>query len=464
MTTLTSAGFICADALAGEPVDSNSTLDLPYQKLLRREEIRIAVPYDPTIYVNAKGEANGMSVQIRKYFEEWLSEEYKRPIKAMLVPTAPGKLIGTVDAGSADMAIGYMDEYSQQLTPSKYLYAHHANQEQLVLVSSKNAASVTNTENLSGKIVCLGRQTNESALEKQNQQLVKSGLPPIRVYRDHVALADEDLLQMVDDGLIDYTVISKRKVESWQPYLRNVNVDTNIAFEEGGTVGWLVRSNDRALSEDISEFLTSPLERKALLEFWNKNFRYEKDALTNPMAKEEIARFTSMRALFSKYGRQYHLDPLLLAAFAFQETMLNQNLISPGGAIGVMQLQPATGEAMQVGDIHLLEANIHAGAKYLSLLVSQSFAIGLDDLNRALFAMASYNMGPANVARARIEAAKKGFDPDKWFLNVEMVVAEMFGKDPMRYVRNVYKYFVVYTLHEDPSLANRLGHLKPMSN
>jgi hypothetical protein len=73
---------------------------------------------------------------------------------------------------------------------------------------------------------------------------------------------------------------------------------------------------------------------------------------------------------FEKYGQQYNLDPLMLAAQGFQESQLNQDAKSRVGAVGIMQLMPATGKQLYVGNIRIAESNIHAGAKYLDQLTS----------------------------------------------------------------------------------------------
>ena len=154
-----------------------------------------------------------------------------------------------------------------------------------------------------------------------------------------------------------------------------------------------------------------------------------------------------MRSLFEQYGTQYHLDPLFIAALGFQETLLNQSAVSKVGAIGVMQLMPATGESLKVGDIHQLGPNIHAGADYMDQLMRKNFPnIQFAGDNRSLFAVASYNMGPNNVAKARDQASTLGFNPNEWFNNVEFMMAERVGLEPMIYVRNVYKYLISYEL------------------
>jgi membrane-bound lytic murein transglycosylase MltF len=120
------------------------------------------------------------------------------------------------------------------------------------------------------------------------------------------------------------------------------------------------------------------------------------------------------------------------------------------GAIGVMQIMPATGEQMKVGDIRVAESNIHAGTKYMDQLMRVYFPDAkFSEGNRPLFAFASYNCGPGNVSKARKEAAKRGLDPDKWFNNVELVIAQQIGTETTTYVRNIYKYYVAYRLTLD---------------
>ena len=131
----------------------------------------------------------------------------------------------------------------------------------------------------------------------------------------------------------------------------------------------------------------------------------------------------------------------------YQESTLDQNKKSSVGAVGVMQLMPATGETLKVGDIHTTEANIHAGTKYMDQLMTQYFKdANFSGQERTLFAFASYNAGPANIGRMRTEAKKRGLDPDHWFNNVEIVTAEKIGMETTTYVRNIYKYYVSYKL------------------
>jgi membrane-bound lytic murein transglycosylase MltF len=172
--------------------------------------------------------------------------------------------------------------------------------------------------------------------------------------------------------------------------------------------------------------------------------------LHDPTRSDDYKRFQQTVALFEKYGTQYHFDPLMLAAQGYQESQLNQNAKSPVGAIGVMQVMPATGAELKVGDIKVTEPNIHAGTKYMDQLMTKFFPDAkFSDRDRTLFAFASYNCGPANVAKMRKEAEKRGLDPDQWFNNVEVVTAEKIGAETTTYVRNIFKYYAAYRLTTD---------------
>jgi len=128
---------------------------------------------------------------------------------------------------------------------------------------------------------------------------------------------------------------------------------------------------------------------------------------------------------------------------------LNQSAKSHVGAVGVMQILPSTAKDKNVNikNIQEIQNNIHAGTKYLRFMIYRYFNDdSIDRLNKGLLAFASYNAGPARVAKLRKEAEKMGLDPNVWFRNVEIVAAKRIGRETVQYVSNIYKYYVVYSL------------------
>jgi membrane-bound lytic murein transglycosylase MltF len=112
-----------------------------------------------------------------------------------------------------------------------------------------------------------------------------------------------------------------------------------------------------------------------------------------------------------------------------------------------MQMLPTTARDpnVDIPDIRILENNIHAAAKYLRFVMDTFFPdTKMDPFNRTMFAFASYNAGPARIAKLRRQAASRGLDPDQWFGQVERVVAEKVGRETVQYISNILKYYVVY--------------------
>jgi len=121
-----------------------------------------------------------------------------------------------------------------------------------------------------------------------------------------------------------------------------------------------------------------------------------------------------------------------------------------------MQVMPATGREMKVGDITQLEANIHAGVKLMRTYVDRYFANQpMDEMNKVLFAFAAYNAGPGRVRQLQREATARGLDPEVWFNNVERIASERIGRETVTYVSNIYKYYVTYLLIQGEYLQRR---------
>jgi len=229
--------------------------------------------------------------------------------------------------------------------------------------------------------------------------------------------------------------------------LPKVKVHEDIQLRPRTKMGWAIRKDSPKLAAELNEFYADFAKKAGGVPALQRQYMNTIKTLKNAAAAEDRKRFAELLAYFEKYGKQYNFDPIMLAAQGYQESTLRQDAKSAVGAIGVMQVMPATGEALKVGDIRKAEPNIHAGAKYMDQLMTRYFSDAkFDEQNRTLFAFASYNAGPGNISRMRKEAAKRGLDPDQWFNNVEIVTAEKIGIETTTYVRNIFKYYAAYKL------------------
>ena len=283
-------------------------------------------------------------------------------------------------------------------------------------------------------------------------------MPPITLTPAPEALEDEDLIEMLSAGLIPLTVVDRHKALFWKQVFPSIQVHQNIILRNEGNIGWAVRNNSPQLLALLNEFINknrqgSKLGNTILL-------RYLKDAryVKNAAAQKERRKFLTMVEIFRKYGDRYDVDWLLMAAQGYQESRLNQSVRSHVGAIGVMQVMPGTGRELNVGDIKLLDPNIHAGVKYMRWMIDRYYGDEpMTQLDKALFSFASYNAGPARIARLRADTKRRGFDPNVWFGNVEYLAAEKIGSETVSYVSNIYKYYIAYRLIVDEMARKQLA-------
>ncbi|MDH4021150.1 MAG: transglycosylase SLT domain-containing protein, partial [Xanthomonadales bacterium] len=195
----------------------------------------------------------------------------------------------------------------------------------------------------------------------------------------------------------------------------------------------------------MKSYKEGTLHGNLLINRYYKNFDWAKNAL----AASDYQRFLDVADIFEKYGEQYGIDYLMVAAQGYQESGLDQNARSGAGAVGIMQLLPTTAADPNVGipDISDAEPNIHAGIKYLNWIRNRYFNDPeIDRFNQTLLAFAAYNAGPARVARLRGKAVEQGYDPNIWFDNVEVIAAQDIGRETVQYVSNILKYYVAYRL------------------
>ena len=211
----------------------------------------------------------------------------------------------------------------------------------------------------------------------------------------------EDLLEMVNAGLVKATIVDSPIAEFWKQVFPKIVLNHGAAVRPGG-IGWMFRKNSPKLKKAVNKFLARYPEgsktRNMLLQKYLKSAKYVKDATS----QAERAKFEKTLDFFRKYGGQYEMDYLLMMAQGYQESRLDHNARSKAGAVGIMQVMPATGKEMKVGDIRQVEPNIQAGVKYISFMVDQYYKNEpMDPLNKGLFPFAAYNAGPARIAQLR---------------------------------------------------------------
>jgi membrane-bound lytic murein transglycosylase MltF len=420
---------------------------------------RVLVPYSKTLYfVDYGGTQRGLCYDFMRAFEDALNQKLARgnlKIHAVFVPVARDQLLPLLIAGQGDVVAANLT-----ITPARAKQVDFvtpvAEGVQEIIVTGPTAPPLHSLDDLSGKEVYVQPTSSYyESLTRINDGFRARKMAPIKLRNAPGHFETEDTLEMLNAGLVKIVVADDYLAKFWKEIYRNITLHPDLIVRSQGDIAFAVRKNSPKLRAELNEFTTThrvgTLFGNVDLQKYLQQTRWARNAMT----EEEVRKFDTMVGLFRKYGDEYRIDWLLMAAQGYQESQLDQTRRSEAGAIGVMQLTPATGEQMGVGDIQQLDANIHAGIKYVRFMVDTYYADDqLDEINKVLFAIASYNAGPNRVRELRKEAAARHLNPNVWFDNVERVASEKIGRETVQYVSNIYKYYVAYTLAQEDVARN----------
>jgi membrane-bound lytic murein transglycosylase MltF len=418
--------------------------------MVKRRLIRVGAPFNRTFYFVDNGVQRGLSYEYATLFEDQLNKQLNTgnlKVHVVLLPMSRDQLLPQLRAGKIDMAVAQLT-----VTPERQKLVDFSNPTRgdvnEVLVTGPSAPAVKSLEDLGRDVVYVRKSSSYwASLQAYNQRQAAKGRPKLDLRAAPENLEDDDLLEMVNAGLVPATVVDNYLAEYWKQVFPNLVVHEDLALRTGGALAAAFRKDSPKLAAALNAFIAkygfSSAFGRTLIQRYLRSTDFVKDADSSADRKK----FLEMVEIFRRYGQQYSFDYLLMAAQGYQESRLNQNAKSQVGAIGIMQLMPKTGQAQQVGDIRQIDPNIHAGVKYMRFMRNQYFeGQPMDDLNKGLFTFAAYNAGAGRVAQLRREAAQRGLNPNVWFGNVERIASERIGRETVTYVSNIYKYYLAYRL------------------
>ena len=417
--------------------------------MVERRAIRVLTVYGPGRYFLKDG-PRGTVQEYADKLQKVVNEAFKTGLLTVQVPVIPvarDQLFSALQAGYGDIVMA-----GTTVTDNRQVGVDFTNPVSKplkeVLITGPSAPRLGSLADLSDQTVYLRLSSSYAeSVRKLSQTLVEQGEAPIRIEAVDESLEDEDLIEMVDTGLLPWAVVDDYKPQMWREVFTRVTVRDDLVLREGARLAWAIRPDSPQLKTFLDNFLKENREGTLFGNIIRNRYIRDFNWTENAMGATELSRYHKLSALFRKYGTDYGMDPTLLAAQGFQESRLDQSVRSPVGAIGVMQLLPSTAKDKNVAipNIDELEPNIEAGAKYMAFLKERYFSgPELDELNGSLLALASYNAGPGRIRRLRREAAERGYDHNLWFDNVEVIVAEQVGRETVQYVSNIFKYYLTY--------------------
>ena len=436
------------------PPDVRGHLSKPFtgdfDEMVKRRVIRAGVVFNRTYYFIDKGVQRGVTYEALKAIEDDLNTRLKTRLLKLhiaIVPLQRDQLFAALQNGLVDIAIATLT-----ITPERQALAAFSAPTRTgvseVVVTPAGVPAISSPDDLSGRAVFVRRSSSyHASLQQLNQSLAKKGKAPVTIKEAPEALEDDDILEMVNAGLIDATVVDDFLVDFWRQVFPNVAVHRDAAVRRGGELAIAVRKDNPQMLAEVNRWVAKFGPRTAFANIMERRYLGNAAYVKNAASDAERKKLLALVKLFETYAAKYDLDYLLMAAQGYQESGLDQTVKSHVGAVGVMQVMPATGADLKVGDISQLEPNIHAGVKYFRFMVDQYYKDEpMTDLNKALMTLASYNAGPGRMRKLRRETAERGLDPNVWFGNVERIVSERIGRETVTYVSNIYKYYIAYRL------------------
>ncbi|HEV8490665.1 MAG TPA: transporter substrate-binding domain-containing protein [Candidatus Angelobacter sp.] len=433
--------------------------------MIERRAIRVLTVNSKTLYFVDKGVLRGIVVDYARLLEDDLNKKLlaekklknkNLKVRVVFIAMSRDQLLPALVAGKGDIAAANLTITPERRKLVDFTVAGRSNVSEVV-VTGPTSPTVTSLDDLAGREVFVRRSSSYyDSLIALNKKLAAEKKPQIVLKIAPEILEDEDILEMLNAGLVSFTLADKHIADFWKQVFPKLIVHDDIAVRSGGEIAWAIRKDSPQLKAfldgEAPRYKAGTAASNQILTRYLKSVKFVKNAA----AEAERKKFDALVQYFKKYGTQYDVDWVLMGAQGYQESQLNQNAKSPVGAIGVMQLMPATGKDMKVGDIRQTEANIAAGIKYMRFMINQYYEKEpMTKLNKALFAFASYNAGAGRVSQLRREAAKRGLDPNVWFKNVEYVAAEKIGQETVTYVSNIYKYYIAYRLIMESKTARR---------
>ncbi len=432
------------------PLFGRRTGDL--DEMAKSRNIRALVLINPISFFYDNGHPKGVMYEALEEFQKFVNQKLKTgtlDVKVTFIPLRPDQMEAALTQGAGDLIA-----YGVVITPEREQQVAFSTPIQTdvtqIVVTGPNFGTVSTLADLGGKEVYVNPLTTYYInLQKVNETLQKEGKTPIVIKAADKNLMDDDLVQMVNAGLIPATVTTKQRAMLWSQVLDKVQPHPDLAIASGVQMGWVMRKNNPQFKQLVDEFVSSHAVGSSfgntLLRRYLQNTKWVKDSTSG----EEMKKLQTNLDLFQKYAGEYDFDYLMIAAQGYQESLLDQSRRNPSGAVGIMQVIPkyAAANPINIPSVNTADTNIHAGVKMLRNIDDKYFNDPkIDAMNKTLFVFASYNAGPNRIARLRKEAPDMGLDPNVWFNNVELVAAKDIGQETVTYVSNIYKYYVAYKL------------------
>lgn len=407
--------------------------------MLKRKTLRMLVPYSKTLFFVDRGRQMGVVAEFGRALEDWINTRYKFKtprFHVTFLPSARERLLQALNEGRGDVVAANLTITPERLAVVDFVDPWLKNVKEII-VTGPASPKLDSIEDLSGREIRVRRSSSyASHLAELSDAFVAKGSRPIAIKPIDENLEDEDLIEMVNAGLLPYVVVDDHKATIWSRIFPNAVPRGDLVVSKGGDIAWAIRKNSPELKAELDPFINAHRASTSFGATIRKRYFVDKRIVKNALDESEARKFVAVIDLFRRYGAQYNFDYLMIAAQAYQESQLDQSRRGAGGSVGLMQIKPSTAAGKPIGITGVdrdPDRNVHAGCAYLRYLADTYVSDpAIDPMNRTLMSFAAYNAGPGKLSKFRAAARRAGLDPNVWFGNVELGAAKVTGLTPVQ--------------------------------
>ena len=395
-------------------------------QIIKSDTLRVATMYGSTSYFLFRDELLGFDYEMAENIANFLHLNLE-----ISIAHTQKEMVQWLEEGRVDM-VAYNVIETKELR-QKYDFVLAQEDSYQVLVQKMGVSSLSDVTQLSGKTVHVN--ANSIFLERLKSLNEEIG-GTIKIVQVADSLSNDDLIDMVSSGKINYTLTYHNVAMLHKIYSKTLDCHMPVGFDQKN--GWLIRKQSRDLRKVIDKWQklsdTEHLQTNLFHKYWEKSPFFSLRKVKIP--KGAISPYDQF---FKKYAALINWDWRLLASVAFHESRFDNQEVSWVGAAGLMQLMPRTAENFGLDNTTIFEPelNIEAGVQYIKSL-NLVFRRVENNEERIKFILAAYNSGPAHLLDAMALAAKYGKNPQVWFNNVEYFLLKK--SDPQFYNDPVVKY------------------------
>ena len=273
-------------------------------------------------------------------------------------------------------------------------------------------------------------------------------------------LSTGEIIDMVADGKIKYTIADENLAKINASYKPILNIDVPISLSQ--RIAWVTRKKSRNFRDVINKWIKVQRNTTDYRVIYNKYFKNKRSFKRRSKSEyyslknNQISRYDNLIKIHSK---KIGWDWRLLASVIYQESKFDPDANSWVGAKGLMQIMPVTAKSLGIKNLSDSNESIRGGATYLNQIYGQFIEVS-DSLNRIKLTMASYNCGLGHVKDAQLLAEKNGLDPNIWTDNVASMLLDLSlpknykqpfikhgyvrGSEPVMYVDKIFERYEQY--------------------